>query len=162
MHVLCCVPFISLGHLCLTGSSPNLCSSVSGSSFGRDPLETMLRHLSCGFVPSVTLFTLAACAGTNCTGLGTFCFPFLLSWIIPACINSTSLIHPLTQEVCVPISPLNPCLRDICPLYSVIHPEPTILFPCARHSTHPLSPSSITLPDIRDTSFPIFPFPHAG
>lgn len=80
MHIVCC-SFITLGHLCLTGSSPDLCSS-----FGRDPLETMLRHLSCGFVPSVTLLTLRACAGTDCTGLGALCFPSLLSWIIPACI----------------------------------------------------------------------------
>lgn len=104
-----------------------------GSSFGRNPLETMLRHLSCGFVPSVTLFTLRAYAGYDCIGLGALCFPFLLSWIIPACIPLYLTDPPLTQEVCVPISPLNPCLRSRCPLCSVLHPGPTFLLPCARH-----------------------------
>lgn len=76
---------------------------------------------------------LEPCSGTNCTGLGALCFPFSLSWIIPACIPFYLTDPPLTQEVCVPISPLNPWLRGICSLYSALHPGSIIVFPCARH-----------------------------
>lgn len=44
----------------LTGSSLDLCSTVSGSSFGRDPLEMMLIYPSCGFAFSVPLLRLRA------------------------------------------------------------------------------------------------------
>lgn len=65
-----------------------------------------LRHLSCEFVLSVTPFTLRACAGTNCTGLGALCFPFLLSWIIPACIPLYLTDPPLdSRGVCANFPP---------------------------------------------------------
>lgn len=38
------------GNLRLTGSSPELCSAVSGSSSGRDPSEMTLGYPSCGFL----------------------------------------------------------------------------------------------------------------
>lgn len=50
-HILSCVNLhVQKGNLRLTGSSPELCSAVSGSSSGRDPLEMTLGYPSCGFL----------------------------------------------------------------------------------------------------------------
>lgn len=158
MCCLCLVPFITLGQLCLTGSSPELCSSVSGSSF-RDLLQTMLRRLSCGFVPPVTMFTLRACAGTDYTGLGALCFPFLLSWIVPACIPLYLTDLPLdSRGLCANFPPKSLSLVHMSPLFchspwthhspsmcQALHTSPVSLIhhsPCCQG--HIIPPSSLS------------------
>lgn len=173
---LYCVPFITLGQLCLTDSSPDLCGSMSGSSFGRDPLKTMLRHLSSEFVPSVPLFTLRACAGPDCTGLGALCFPFLLSWIIPACIPFYLTVPSLdSRGVCAIFSPKSLSQGYMSPIFchslwthhspsmcQALHTSPVSLIhhsPCCQGHIIPpsfLSPMLGETGDARSYFFPVW------